>query len=393
MISFLAETFATEQGIDLSTDRLALQRLKEVAEKAKIELSTAQQTEINLPFITADATGPKHLQIKLLRTKLEALVKHLIARTITPCEQALSDVSIAAKDISEVILVGGQTRIPQVRATVEKVFAKTTPNNVNPDEAVALGAAIQADVLDGSVNDILLLDVTPLSLGLETLGSVMTKLVEKNATIPSRAASTFSTAENNQAGVTINVLQGDRELASGNRSLGQFELTDIAPAPRGEPQIEVIFDIDADGILSVSAQDTATGKQRSIVIKATSGLSNTEVEKMVKDAQENAENDRHIRLLIAARNEADGLIHAAEQSVAKLSERSPVETTAVDQAIADLLITIKGEELGAINAGIEALRLRADELTQSMYETSPSTAQQVPDPAVIEADFEDVLGR
>jgi len=322
VIQYLTSEFKRESGVDITADPLAMQRLKEAAEKAKIELSSQQQTEVNLPYITADATGPKHLNIKLTRAKLESLVDELITRTIEPCRIALKDAGLKVNEIDDVILVGGQTRMPKVQEEVQSFFGKEPRRDVNPDEAVALGAAIQGGVLAGDVKDVLLLDVTPLSLGIETLGGVMTKLIEKNTTIPANANQVFSTADDNQTAVTIHVLQGERERARDNKSLGRFDLADIPPAPRGLPQIEVTFDIDANGILNVSAKDKATGKSQNIVIKASSGLSDEEIEKMVADAESHAEEDRKFRELVDTRNQADGLIHASEKTLKELGEKA-----------------------------------------------------------------------
>ncbi|OYV16855.1 MAG: molecular chaperone DnaK, partial [Methylococcaceae bacterium NSP1-1] len=321
IIEFLASEFKKESGVDVHNDPLALQRLKEAAEKAKIELSSSQQTDVNLPYITADASGPKHLNVKLTRAKLESLVEELILRTKGPCEVALKDAGLSASEINDVILVGGQTRMPKVQEMVKSIFGKEPRKDVNPDEAVALGAAIQAGVLAGDVKDVLLLDVIPLSLGIETMGGIMTKLIEKNTTIPTNAAQVFSTAEDNQTAVTIHVLQGERERAAANKSLGRFDLADIPPASRGVPQIEVSFDIDANGILNVSAKDKATGKKQSIVIKASSGLSDDEVERMIKDAEAHADEDRKLTELVHARNHADGMIHATEKSLKELGDQ------------------------------------------------------------------------
>jgi len=325
IIEFLASEFKKESGVDVHNDPLALQRLKEAAEKAKIELSSSQQTDVNLPYITADASGPKHLNVKLTRAKLESLVEELINRTKGPCEMALKDAKLKASDINDVILVGGQTRMPKVQEMVKAIFGKEPRKDVNPDEAVALGAAIQAGVLAGDVKDVLLLDVIPLSLGIETMGGIMTKLIEKNTTIPTNASQVFSTADDNQTAVTVHVLQGEREKAAANKSLGRFDLADIPPAPRGIPQIEVAFDIDANGILNVSAKDKATGKKQSIVIKASSGLSDDEVERMIKDAEAHADEDRKLTELVHARNHADGMIHATEKSLKELGDQVGAE--------------------------------------------------------------------
>ncbi|MET0101295.1 MAG: molecular chaperone DnaK [Sedimenticola sp.] len=369
IIDFLAEEFKKEQGFDLHNDPLALQRLKEAAEKAKIELSSSTQTDINLPYITADATGPKHLNLKLTRAKLESLVEDLVSRTVDPCKVALNDAGLTASEIDDVILVGGQTRMPKVQETVEQFFGKAPRKDVNPDEAVAVGAAIQGGVLAGDVKDVLLLDVTPLSLGIETLGGVMTKLIEKNTTIPTKAQQVFSTADDNQTAVTVHVLQGEREQAGANKSLGRFDLTDIPPAPRGVPQVEVSFDIDANGILNVSAKDKATGKEQSIVIKASSGLSDEEVDRMVKDAEMHADEDRKFQELAQVRNQADTMIHATRKSMEELGDdqMEAGEKEAIESAIKDLEEAMKGDDKDNIEAKTKSLAEASGKMAERLY--------------------------
>ncbi len=405
IIDHLVEAFKKDQGFDLRNDPLALQRLKEAAEKAKIELSSSQQTDINLPYITADASGPKHLNLKLTRSKLESLVEDLVTRTIEPCKQALKDAGIAASKIDEVILVGGQTRMPKVQETVKAFFGKEPRKDVNPDEAVAIGAAIQGGVLGGEVKDVLLLDVTPLSLGIETLGGVMTKLIEKNTTIPTSASQVFSTADDNQTAVTVHVLQGEREQASANKSLGRFDLSDIPPAPRGVPQIEVSFDIDANGILNVSAKDKATGKEQSIVIKASSGLSDEEVERMVKDAEAHADDDRKFHELVGARNQADTMIHATRKSMEELGDDKleAGEKESIESAIKELEEAMKGDDKDAIEAKTKALTEASGKMAERLYaqkgaeggaaeETAEAqqSAGGKADDDVVDAEFEEV---
>jgi len=402
IIDFLCDEFKKDQGIDLHNDPLALQRLKEAAEKAKIELSSSQQTDINLPYITADAGGPKHLNIKMSRSKLEALVEDLVDRTIEPCRVALEDAGYAASDITDVILVGGQTRMPKVQEKVKQFFDKEPRKDVNPDEAVAVGAAIQAGVLGGDVKDVLLLDVTPLSLGIETLGGVMTRLIEKNTTIPTKAQQVFSTADDNQTAVTVHVLQGEREMVAGNKSLGRFDLTDIPPAPRGIPQIEVTFDIDANGIMNVSAKDKATGKEQSIVIKASSGLSDDEIEKMVKDAEAHAEEDRQARELVEARNLAENLVYSTKKSMEELGDKvEDQEKKDIEAAIAEVEEAVKGDDKGVIEEKTAKLTEVAGKLAERAYQQAAAAdANGEPKPAdgnngagdenVVDAEFEEV---
>ena len=399
LINYIIDEFKKEQGIDLTKDVMALQRLKEAAEKAKIELSSGQQTDINLPYITMDATGPKHLALKVTRAKFESLVEDLIARSIEPCRTAIKDAGLSVNEIDDVILVGGQTRMPKVQDAVKDFFGKEPRKDVNPDEAVAVGAAIQGEVLSGGRSDVLLLDVTPLSLGIETMGGIMTKLIQKNTTIPTKANQTFSTAEDNQNAVTIHVLQGERERASANKSLGQFNLGDIAPAPRGMPQIEVTFDIDANGILHVSALDKGTGKQANITIQASSGLSEEEIERMVKDAEANAEEDKKLTELVASRNQAEALIHSVKKSLTDYGDKlDAAEKEKIEVAVKEAEEAVKGEDKAAIDAKAEALGTVSQKLGEMMYAQAQAEAGQAADAEpqkaaaddVVDADFEEV---
>ena len=396
IINFLVEEFKKDQGLDLANDAMALQRLKEAAEKAKIELSSSEQTEISLPYITADASGPKHLNIKMTRSKLESLVADLLKRSIDPCKIALKDAGLSSGDVDEIILVGGQTRMPKVQQMVKDFFGKEPKKDLNPDEAVSMGAAIQAGVLGGDVKDVLLLDVTPLSLGIETMGGVMTKLIEKNTTIPTNQSQIFSTAADNQSAVTVHVLQGERDVASANKSLGQFNLEGIAPAPKGQPQIEVTLDLDSDGILNVSAKDKNTGKEQSITIKSSSGLSDEEVDKMIKDAEAHADEDKKFQELVSSRNMADSLVHSTKQSLEDLKDEiSEEEKTSIEGALSELEESIKGDDKEAIDAKVQNLSEKAQVLAQKAQEKAGADGSAEAGSAdagedVVDADFEEV---
>ncbi|MDI4661306.1 MULTISPECIES: molecular chaperone DnaK [Cobetia] len=399
LINYLVDQFKADSGIDLSGDNLAMQRLKEAAEKAKIELSSAQQTDVNLPYITADNTGPKHLNVKVTRSKLESLVDDLVARSLKPCQTALSDAGLSASEIDDVILVGGQTRMPLVQSKVAEFFGKEARKDVNPDEAVAVGAGIQGGVLGGDVKDVLLLDVTPLTLGIETMGGVLTPLIEKNTTIPTKKSQVFSTAEDNQGAVTIHVLQGERKQAAQNKSLGRFDLADIPPAPRGVPQIEVAFDLDANGILNVSAKDKATGKEQSIVIKSSGGLSDDEIEQMVRDAEANADEDKKFEEMVQLRNQADGMIHATKKTLTEAGDKAEAsEKEAIETAISELEEALKGDDKDAIQAKLDALTEASGNLAQKLYAEQGAQGEQAAegqagkkqDDDVVDAEYEEV---